>query len=620
MDLESQHGPEMLIFEDLTGGGKTEAALLAVHRAMRSGNAAGVFMGLPTMATANAMYGRLANSYRALFADPEASLILAHGARGLNQEYLDSFEPLEKPPGTTLRDDGGAVCAAWFADNRKKALLAPCGAGTIDQALLGVLSTRHQALRLLGLSRSVLVVDEVHAYDEYTGRLLRSLLTFQAALGGSAVLLSATLPLALRRSLVEAWWRGRHLAGAETEEPVCRETAFPLLTRGADGGVVESILSASRTLDVAVELTGDDSSMFEALAVASKAGACACWIRNTVADAVDARRRLVAEWGVPEENVLLFHARYTGRDRLNIEGEVLARFGKGSVKNDRAGNILIATQVVEQSLDLDFDLLLSDLAPMELMIQRAGRCHRHDRGISRPIGYRSPRLLVLSPEPVAEAAAGWYADLFPVGQWVYPRPALLWRTARLLAEKGALRLPAEARELVEGAYGNGGPDAPCVFDDVELKAQGEGDAERAMGEYASLRFEAGYDTDGGLWRQDVDALTRLGEPSRQVRLIRMEEGVLKLWAAENSPDMSRRACMRSEVRVSLSKFKEPLIPPGMEDSLETFMLSMPDKGRWCHCLVLTENESGLWSGKGKDGKGREVEVAYGCEGLEILHL
>ncbi|MGJ3523747.1 CRISPR-associated endonuclease Cas3'' [Nitratidesulfovibrio sp. D1] len=160
-------GPQLFIIEDLTGGGKTEAALLLAARLLAAGRGGGVFVGLPTQATANAMYGRLAECVGRLFPDAAASLLLAHGGRALHDDFLAS---ITTGGHAHRRDDtdGRAVCTPWLADSRKKALLAPCGVGTVDQALLGVLPSRHQALRLLGLARSVFIADEVHAYDEYT--------------------------------------------------------------------------------------------------------------------------------------------------------------------------------------------------------------------------------------------------------------------------------------------------------------------------------------------------------------------------------------------------------------------------------------------------------------------
>ncbi|WP_319764145.1 CRISPR-associated helicase Cas3' [Maridesulfovibrio sp.] len=615
LDLPEQREPELLILEDLTGGGKTEAAVLAAHRAMRSGASQGLFIGLPTMATANAMYSRLAGTYRRLFKDEDASLILAHGGRALHDGYLGSIVPMENGA-DGVEDDGRAVCYSWFADNRKKALLAPCGVGTIDQALLGILSSKHQALRLLGLSRSFLIVDEVHAYDAYTGRLLANLLTFHAAQGGSAILLSATLPDHIRRELMEAWAKGRDFCGADPLTISPKEDGFPLLTRMQDRSVQEIALESNRKIDMSVECVYDEGVMFRSLVEVRKSGGCGCWIRNTVADAVAARDCLIEEFQLPEKDVILFHARFTGLDRMKIEQQVLDLFGKESEPEQRSGKILIATQVVEQSLDLDFDQLLSDLAPMELMIQRAGRCHRHFRDF-RPQGYESPLMKVLMPDPVDDPNEDWYANLFEIGQYVYTHPALLWRTARLLKEKGAIRLPEEARELVEGAYG-AGLEAPAVFEGQELKAEGDESAGKSLAGFLSLNFSAGYNSNEGQWDNDTMTPTRLGEESRQLRLLKVEGGRLSLWAASDDKFITIKDCMRSEVRVSAKKVRQA-VNKGYEAEVEALMSCMPDKGRWCECLVLNKSEGDVWAGQALNVQGEDVEVLYSSQsGLEVV--
>ena len=197
-----------MILEDVTGAGKTEAALILTHRLMSANKGHGLYVGLPTMATANAMYKRLAAAYRALFADDSRpSLILAHGGREMSDAFRHSiWQPAESTVEDYARDDGNAAseCHAWFADSRKKALLAEVGVGTLDQLLMAVMPFRHQSLRLLGMHGKILLLDEVHAYDGYMVKLLEGLLRFHAAQGGSAIILSATLPINLR----EKWRNG----------------------------------------------------------------------------------------------------------------------------------------------------------------------------------------------------------------------------------------------------------------------------------------------------------------------------------------------------------------------------------------------------------------------------
>ncbi|MFZ2224595.1 MAG: CRISPR-associated helicase Cas3' [Candidatus Deferrimicrobium sp.] len=495
-------GRQLYLLEDTTGSGKTEAALTLAHRLMAEGHADGVFIALPTMATANAMYERLAKAYRRLFEDPDsASLVLSHSARHLSASFLSSIDGnthrhrLITPP---KEETGGAQCAAWLADSRKKAALAHVGVGTLDQALLGVLPSRHQALRLFGLSRKVLVVDEVHAYDPYMLRLLQGLLRFHSALGGSAILLSATLPISIRENLVKSY-----LGELGTESTHTKAMAYPLATLANTASeVVETSLATRSGMgqEVRIEFVHSHEEVLPVLARTAESGGCACWIRNTVADAIDGYRQL-QEAGI-REGLLLFHARFAMGDRLEREETVCRMFGKGSTAADRRGKILVATQVVEQSLDLDFDVMVSDLAPVDLLVQRAGRLHRHLRDEEgnpwidgRGIGdARGPSIFyLLSPPFEEDPSSSWYSKVFPRAAKVYPNHGQIWRTAKLLRESGGWRMPRDARKLIEGVYGDvDAPETPEGLCRKENEALGAAMAQASFAHAAILRLEDGY--------------------------------------------------------------------------------------------------------------------------------
>lgn len=655
-DVALADGPQLFILEDLTGGGKTEAALLLASRLMAAGHASGVFIGLPTQATANAMYERLRETAPRIFPDSDAITLLAHGGRDLHAGFLASIARPADATGHTAHngkrdtpeDDNRATCTPWLADNRKKALLAPCGAGTLDQALLGVLPSRHQALRLLGLSRSVLIADEIHAFDSYTNKLIQTLLTFHAALGGSAILLSATLPRRMRAEFMAAFHQGRILARCATTaegyspwaeyppgpEPVRQD--FPLITHQWDAPTPLElpVPPSSRTLHVAVELHATPAPLLDALRAAHAAGGCGAWVRNTVDDVLEARRMLIEQAGIPAEDVLIFHARFAGCDRQRIEQRVLSLFGPESTAAQRRGKILVASQVIEQSIDLDFDVLCSDLAPMELLIQRAGRCHRHRRK-ERPAALSEPRMLILSPDPQEGPDTQWYARLLPRAQYVYGNTPVLWRTAVLLRHYGAFRLPELARTLVEGAYANADtqdtPDAgadanpalavPPAITAAGLKYEGEATAKRSMGRYNRLVFEAGYNRDASenRWDSDVRTPTRLGEATVALRLLRKEAGGLRLWAdtAATPQPPSMELCLRSEVKVAAWRAKEALCPPGMKDELAALALRMADGGLWALLLPLTPTDNGQWRGTLLREDDKRLTVIYdACTGLQ----
>ena len=356
--------PQLFVLEDVTGAGKTEAAVILANRLMAAGQADGIYFALPTMATSNAMYNRIEKIYGRLFAPgTKPSLVLAHGAARMSARFNASVVPIDQVREderlSSERDSASARCNAWFADHRKKALLAHVGVGTIDQALLAVLHSKHQSLRALGLFGKLLVVDEVHACDGYMLGLLDKLLTLHARGGGSALLLSATLPLSTRRKLVNAFRKGLNL-----ESQPLQSMAYPLLThvRPSQSESFELPMATRSEVarKVAVDCLCDEAQVLDALIRTLKGGGCGCWIRNTVADALESYTRLLGDERFDASRIHLFHARFTSGDRLRIEDAALARFGKESTVEQRAGHLLIATQVVEQSLDVDFDLLVSD--------------------------------------------------------------------------------------------------------------------------------------------------------------------------------------------------------------------------------------------------------------------
>jgi len=600
-------GPELHILEDLTGGGKTESSQAIAYRLMAAGQANGLYIGLPTMATANAMYDRLAATYQRLFEPTEAvSLTLAHGSRSLDERFLQSI-PLENAKPSTSdapREDSGASCSHWLADSNKKALLAPCGAGTLDQALLSVLPAKHQCLRLLGLSRLVLVADEVHAYDPYTFGILCKLLRFQAGLGGSAVLLTATLPRAMRQKLCDAFREG-----LDAEPIPLQRQDFPLATRVTRDELRETPVETVRRLDVAVALTDDEDQIYKELARAHEADAASCWIRNTVDQAVEARRRLVDDQGLPAKDVILFHARFALADRLGVEQQVLKTFGKKAAPA-RSGKILVATQVVEQSLDLDFDLLCSDLAPIEYMIQRAGRCHRH--GIERPEGYQQARMVVLSPEPVADPAGDWYGALLGAAQYVYPLQAVLWRTAMLLKQHGAIRLPELSRTFMESAYEDACLAAPDALLKADQHAKDELFVQGSLANISSLSFDDGYGygLDSPLWDDERRIPTRLGRATVQLRLLRLENGRLRLHAGEG---WDAKTCALSEVRVDARKAKDGVLPEDVTQAmLDEAKTRMQDGCRYAIALALIPAGDG-WRGRVVDERESEQRIQYSCE-------
>jgi CRISPR-associated endonuclease/helicase Cas3 len=586
-------GPQIHLLEDVTGAGKTEAAVMLAHRLMASGCAEGFFIGLPTMATANAMYGRIASVYDKLFGS-EASLVLAHGRKTLVEAFAASvIEPgADENDPQQLDESATQRCLQWLADHNKRALLAPAGVGTVDQALLGVLQSKHQSLRLLGLTRKVLVIDEVHACDAYMQRTLELLLEFHARAGGSAILLSATLTGQMKTALLEAFAKG-----CRQSAPNLVASAYPLATSwsalqvGPLAALAEVPMATRpdvrRTLQVRCE--SNVAAVIEGIKAALDAGQCVAWIRNTVGDALAAQAEFLLH--VPADRITLFHARYALGDRLDIEEQVLAHFGPTSTPNMRAGRLLIATQVAEQSLDVDFDLLVSDLAPIDRIIQRAGRLRRHVRNA---LGQRlttpgatdqrgEPTLWVLVPPWADEPAANWFKQAFPKVVKVYPHHGQLWRTARAL-RVGTLTMPDDARRVIEDVFGEDS-DLPAGLQHNANQAEGQAYGDESQAQRNSVKLRNGYQRSGMEWMADTVAPSRLGEDTIDVLLGRWDGDLLKPWRDDKSP---KHAWAYSTVRVAkrLISGVAPQPSGAREAALAAAREALPGSGKWVVLLPL----------------------------------
>ena len=614
-----EDGPQLFLLEDVTGAGKTEAALILVQRLMQAGKAHGLYFALPSMATANQMYQRVGDVYRRLY-EPQAqpSLILSHGARQLVDGFRHSIlQTAEQVNDCRYQPDEGSAsvqCNAWLADNRKKALLAEVGVGTLDQALLAVLPARHQSLRLLGLAGKVLLVDEVHAYDPYMMTLLKTLLAAHARQGGSAILLSATLPLAARDELVAAYRFG---LGAQ-EDNVLEDNRYPLATQAGQSLASHACETRPQLRrSVAVLPVHNEAGVVDLVVEQAKAGRSVCWIRNTVDDARRAKQ-LLAEH-LPSEKLSLFHSRFAMGHRLDIEGQVLALFGKHSIGKERAGQVLVGTQVLEQSLDFDVDLMVSDLAPVDLLIQRAGRLQRHARqangdpatdGIERR---EPPVLYLLTPQPDNEPQANWYTTLFPKACYVYPDTGKLWLGARALLRSGCIVTPGEpgqsgaVRELVEAVYGDDIDDVPDSLKKASQDQLGKDMAMQSQAHFNALRLDKGYCIDSSArWYEDHMVPTRLGDETQTLYLALWRDGELHPLCAEGAYPWEQSA-----VRIGAHYAKE--LAPDWMSQFSGPMEVLRNRYRLLEepafILPLVESESGMMA-KVLDEKGRVLEMHY----------
>ncbi|MCS7081263.1 MAG: CRISPR-associated helicase Cas3' [Chloracidobacterium sp.] len=386
--------PCLVVIEYPMGGGKTEAALGITDCWLHKRRLRGWYYALPTQATGNAMFERLLEFIRHHPARKgDVELHLLHG----NADINESYEKLRQVSATAVYDadeHGGVRASGWFTA-RKRGLLASLGVGTIDQALLGVLQTRHMFVRLFGLAGKVVILDEVHAYDTYTSETLFRLVNWLGALGSSVIVLSATLPTDKRRALLKAY------------APTLDESALPAAPYPGVMAVGRSNKVCSESIPIAE--TDRRAVQLELLEVASDArweqlaalltaklidGGCAACLVNTVSDAQELFVYLKQRLGCAmEAEWILVHARFPLEQRLAIEARIKALFGKDGRRPHRA--VVVATQVMEQSLDVDFDLMFTVLAPVDLVLQRAGRLHRHQR--RRPTGLDTATLYCLLP-------------------------------------------------------------------------------------------------------------------------------------------------------------------------------------------------------------------------------
>ncbi|EGE5306022.1 CRISPR-associated helicase Cas3', partial [Escherichia coli] len=555
LDLDiSQPGPQLFILEDVTGAGKTEAALILAHRLMAARKAQGLFFGLPTMATANAMYDRLVKTWLAFYS-PESrpSLVLAHSARTLMDRFNESLWSgdlvgSEEPDEQTFSQG----CAAWFANSNKKALLAEIGVGTLDQAMMAVMPFKHNNLRLLGLSNKILLADEIHACDAYMSCILEGLIERQARGGNSVILLSATLSQQQRDKLVAAFARGTE---GQQEAPFLEKDDYPWLTHVTKSDVNSHRVATRKDVErsVSVGWLHSEQESIARIESAVSQGKCIAWIRNSVDDAIKVHRQLLARGVIPASSLSLFHSRFAFSDRQRIEMETLARFGKED-GSQRAGKVLICTQVLEQSVDCDLDEMISDLAPVDLLIQRAGRLQRHIRDINGQLkrdgkDERSPpELLILAP--VWDDAPGdeWFGSAMRNSAYVYPDHGRIWLTQRVLREQGAIQMPHAARLLIESVYGEDVV-MPEGFARSEQEQVGKYYCDRAMAKKFVLNFKPGYAANINDYLPEKLS-TRLAEESVSLWLATCIAGVVKPYAT------GAHAWEMSVVRVRRSWWKK----------------------------------------------------------------
>lgn len=412
------------IIEAPMGSGKTEAALSAAEILSAVFGCGGLYFGLPTQATANGLFDRFLDWGKTQSQATQLSIRLAHGMAALNSSYAELFHGKADREADETRD---ALLVHPWLEGKKQVLLSDFVVGTVDQFLMASLKQRHVMLRHLGLSGKVVILDECHAYDAYMSVYLDNTLTWLGAYGVPVILLSATLPRARRLEMVRAYLGRRKMEVI----PSADQEAYPVMTYLRGNQVLSRALDTSpvgKKLRVR-RLAQED--LVRDLQIRMAGGGCCAVIVNTVRLAQSLARILQRE--MPGFRVVCFHSRFTAQDRAARESELLHLVGKTSTKEQRNRLIVVGTQVLEQSLDLDFDYMITQLCPMDLLLQRVGRLHRHLR--SRPAGLEEAILSVL---PADEGTT------FVYSRWI------LYRTDHAILE--TLMIPGDVPVLVNRVY------------------------------------------------------------------------------------------------------------------------------------------------------------------------
>lgn len=431
--LSTITGPGVYIIEAPMGMGKTEAALGAAYQLLVSGKASGIYFALPTQATSNRMHLRMAEFVNRIAPEAVGSRII-HGSSWLMEQTPTLFPAVT----ATNSFEDARTGRDWFS-SAKRALLAPFGVGTVDQALLGVVAAKHFFVRHFALAGKVVILDEVHSYDLYTGTLIDQLIKTLEGLGCTVIVLSATLSGKRRSQIVSI-----------PDDSYSTES-YPLITGRREGDVFEPVAATPpESRDIEVTFNAGKDIILDAIKTAQKGG-CVLWICNTVDSAQRQYQNFLnrVEGRFP---VGLLHSRFPFWRREELEDEWMTRLGKDSTT--RCGSILVSTQIVEQSVDLDADLLITELAPTDMLLQRMGRLWRHERE-NRPVP--KPRMCIIEeeksieelrlmePKGIIEALG---AKAYVYNPYVLLRSLIVWQGL----ERATVSIPRQIRRLIEATY------------------------------------------------------------------------------------------------------------------------------------------------------------------------
>jgi CRISPR-associated endonuclease/helicase Cas3 len=540
LPVEDLQGPLLAVIEAPTGEGKTEAALALARRIAALSGIDEIFFALPTMATSNQMFMRLETFYHACYGDDGAVRLTHSQSLVVEKDLRRRIRPAGDSDEADRQGRSADAAIEWFA-GPKKAMLAPFGVGTVDQVELAGLNVRHYSLRLFGLAGKVVVIDEVHAYDAYMSTILAHTMTWLASLGCRVLLLSATLPADRHRALATAFLAG---LGSNILPDVPAEPPYPALSlyhQEAQRRETCAVFRGEQRFTLHMSQQRDSIAEAAYLLDLVHDGGAVARICNRVDDAQAIFRALRQQ--LPSDSQVLLHARFPLDQRQAREQRIEKLVGKTTTRTAHQPLIIVGTQVLEQSLDYDVDVMVSDFAPVDLLLQRAGRLHRHRRVDQAEISLRPAR----HAHPVLEVTLPLDDDRKPIWKRWAPiyAPYILWRTWELLRaemtnDECEIVLPRDYRPLIEAVYAEGAADAIGDADTIirarahytRVTNEQEAQARRpltpdvlgrdAITEGATHDFVGDEDGQAASWQL---AKTRLGDRITVVPVYRLNNGL-----------------------------------------------------------------------------------------------
>lgn len=478
--------PGVYVIEAPMGMGKTEAALAAAYQLLCSGHASGIYFALPTQATSNRIHERLSDFVNRICPNVLSTRLIHANSWLLEKLVQPKFiSAAEKDEDTRQGRD-------WFA-SPKRALIAPFGVGTIDQALLSIVASKHFFVRRFALAGKVVIIDEVHSYDVYTGTLVGKLCEELEMLGCTVIILSATLTKARRNTLLK-------VVSSES-----KDDSYPLISGKLLGGepLKPESTEAPKAKEIKIVFPTEEEALSNAVEKAQQ-GACILWVCNTVSRSQQIYRQL-SEIISKTVSLGLIHSQFPFFQRQVLEEYWMSALGKEVKK--RQGCILVSTQIVEQSVDLDADLMITELAPTDMLLQRMGRLWRHQRD-KRPV--TAPECWILreaySPDEMKGMSEMAIKKAFSAKANVYD-PYVLLRSLLLWSEwsNKTITLPGKIRFLLEKTY-NDLENEPPSWLALRSKIEGTRYAERMQAEMNTLMFNPALPDDEGVQTRKNDFL------------------------------------------------------------------------------------------------------------------